>query len=69
MVIDPIGRPVADPASERSHPMRVLVTMKSNHESEAGHLPSPALMAKLGVYNEELERAGILLGGEGIRPS
>ncbi len=49
--------------------MRVLVTMKSSHESEAGHLPSAAVIARMGIYNEELERAGILLGGEGIRPS
>ncbi|MEJ7763682.1 MAG: YciI family protein [Thermomicrobiales bacterium] len=49
--------------------MRVLVTMKSNHESEAGRLPSRALMARMGLYNEELEREGILLSGEGIRPS
>ena len=49
--------------------MRVMVIVKANKESEAGVLPSPELIAKMGKYNEELHKAGILLAADGLRPS
>ena len=49
--------------------MRVMVIVKANKESEAGILPSPELLAKMGKYNEELHKAGILLAMEGLRSS
>ena len=49
--------------------MRVMVIVKANKDSEAGMLPSPELLAKMGKYNEELRNAGILLAGEGLRSS
>jgi hypothetical protein len=49
--------------------MRVMVIVKANKDSEAGMLPSPELLAKMGKYNEELQKAGIMLAGEGLRPS
>ena len=49
--------------------MRVMVIVKANKDSEAGMLPSPELLAKMGKYNEELHKAGILLAGEGLRSS
>jgi hypothetical protein len=49
--------------------MRVMVIVKANKESEAGALPSPELLAKMGKYNEELHKAGILLAADGLRPS
>ena len=49
--------------------MRVMVVVKSCKESEAGILPSPELLAKMGKYNEELRKAGILLAMEGLRSS
>lgn len=49
--------------------MRVMVIVKASKESEAGVLPSPELLAKMGKYNEELQKAGIMLAGDGLRPS
>lgn len=49
--------------------MRVMVVVKASKESEAGILPSPELLAKMGKYNEELQKAGIMLAGEGLRSS
>jgi hypothetical protein len=49
--------------------MRVMVIVKANKDSEAGVLPSPELLAKMGKYNEELQKAGIMLAGEGLRSS
>ena len=49
--------------------MRVMVFVKANPESEAGVLPSTEILTKMGKYNEELVRAGIMLAAEGLRPS
>jgi len=49
--------------------MRVMVIVKANKDSEAGKLPPPELLAKMGKFNEELHKAGLLLAGEGLRPS
>jgi hypothetical protein len=49
--------------------MRVMVIVKANKDSEAGVLPSPELLAKMGKYNEELQKAGILLAAEGLQSS
>lgn len=49
--------------------MRVMVIVKANKDSEAGVLPSPELLARMGKYNEELKKAGLLLAGEGLRSS
>ena len=49
--------------------MRVMVFVKANPESEAGVLPSTEILTKMGKYNEQLVKAGIMLAGEGLRPS
>lgn len=49
--------------------MRVLVIVKASAESEAGVMPSQQLLADMGRFNEELVQAGILLAGEGLKPS
>lgn len=49
--------------------MRFMVMVKATKDSEAGALPSEELLAAMGKYNEELARAGIMLAGEGLRPS
>jgi len=46
-----------------------MVFVKANAESEAGVLPSTEILTKMGKYNEELVKAGIMLAGEGLRPS
>jgi hypothetical protein len=49
--------------------MRVMVIVKATAESEAGIMPSTELFAAMGAYNEELVKAGIMLAGEGLKPS
>jgi hypothetical protein len=36
---------------------------------EAGMMPSPELIAKMGTFNAELVKAGVLLAAEGLHPS
>jgi hypothetical protein len=49
--------------------MRVMVLIKANKDSEAGVLPDEKLLTEMGRYNEELVKAGVMLAGEGLRPS
>jgi hypothetical protein len=49
--------------------MRVMVFVKANEQSEAGVLPSSEIIAAMTKYNEELAKAGVMLAGEGLRPS
>ena len=49
--------------------MRVMVIVKATKDSEAGALPSQELLTAMGKYNEELVKAGIMLAGEGLKPS
>ena len=49
--------------------MRVMVIIKANADSEAGKLPSERLLREMTAYNEELVKAGLMLGGEGLHPS
>ena len=49
--------------------MRVMVLVKATPESEAGEMPSQALLEAMGRFNTELAEAGILRAGEGLRPS
>ena len=49
--------------------MRVMVIVKATKDSEAGAMPSTELLEAMGKYNEQLIGAGIMKGGEGLRPS
>jgi len=49
--------------------MRVMVIVKATKDSEAGVLPSEALLAEMGRFNEELVRAGVMLSAEGLHAS
>ncbi len=49
--------------------MRCMIIVKANANSEAGRMPSTAMLEAMGRYNEELVNAGILLAGEGLHPS
>lgn len=49
--------------------MRVMVMVKATKLSEAGAMPSEAMLAEMGRFNEELAKAGLLLAGEGLHPS
>jgi hypothetical protein len=49
--------------------MRVIVFMKATKESEAGEMPSEALLTEMMAYNEQLVNAGVLESGEGLHPT
>jgi len=49
--------------------MRFMLLLKSDADTEAGKLPSTALLEAMGRYNEELVNAGVLLAGEGLQRS
>lgn len=49
--------------------MRVMVMVKATKDSEAGLMPTAELLEAMGKYNEELGKAGILLAGDGLKPS
>jgi len=49
--------------------MRVMVLVKATKDSEAGLMPSTELFEAMGKFNEELVQAGIMLNGDGLKPS
>jgi hypothetical protein len=49
--------------------MRVMVMVKATEESEAGVMPPTELLEAMGKYNEELIAAGVMMAGEGLKPS
>jgi hypothetical protein len=49
--------------------MKVMVFVKATKDSEAGVMPSQTLLAEMGKFNEQLVKAGVMLAGEGLRPS
>ncbi|WP_372004017.1 YciI family protein [Tistrella mobilis] len=49
--------------------MRVMVLVKATADSEAGIMPSVELFEAMGRFNEELVAAGIMLSGDGLKPS
>jgi hypothetical protein len=65
-----VGRMAMAAASNQGEtPMRVIVFVKATEDSEAGIMPSAELLEAMGKYNEELINAGVMLGGDGLRPS
>ena len=55
--------------------MRVIVFVKATEDSEKGFVPTPEtmemmeMMEAMGRFNDELRNAGILLDGDGLKPS
>ena len=49
--------------------MKVMVMVKASPSSEEGKMPSEALMAAMGEYNEALVAAGIMDSGDGLKPT
>jgi hypothetical protein len=49
--------------------MRFMVMIRATRDSEAGIMPDEKLLADMGRFNEELVKAGVMLAGEGLKPS
>ena len=49
--------------------MRFMIIRKADPQTEAWATPSQALLDAMMAYNEEMIRAGVMLGGDGLKPS
>ena len=52
--------------------MRFMVMVKATKNSESGAAPTPEtleMLAAMGRFNDELEKAGVLLAADGLQPS
>ena len=49
--------------------MRFMIIRKADPQTEAWAKPSKALVDAMMAYNEEMIRAGVMLGGDGLKPS
>ena len=49
--------------------MRVMVLVKATEDSEKGSLPTTEMLEAMGEYNAGLVKAGIMLEGDGLKPS
>ena len=52
--------------------MRVMVLVKATKDSEKGFKKTPeteAMMAAMGKFNDALQKAGVLVTGDGLKPS
>jgi hypothetical protein len=46
-----------------------MIIRKADPQTEAGAMPTPELLDAMQGYNEEMVRAGVMLAGDGLRPS
>jgi hypothetical protein len=49
--------------------MRILGMLKSDASTEAGTPPSKELLERMGAFVEEMAKAGVMLGSNGLHPS
>lgn len=49
--------------------MRFMIIVKATRDSEAGVMPDNDLLAGMGAFHEELQKAGVLIDGSGLQPS
>jgi hypothetical protein len=49
--------------------MRFMIIRKADPSTEAGAKPTQPLVDAMMKYNEEMIRAGVMVGGDGLKPS
>ena len=49
--------------------MRFMVIVKASKDSEAGVMPSTALLTAMGRFNEAMVKASVMVAGEGLHPT
>jgi hypothetical protein len=49
--------------------MRYMMMVRASQRSEAGEMPTEQHLAAMGKYNEELQKAGVLLDLSGLKPT
>jgi hypothetical protein len=53
----------------RRRAMKVMLILKTTPQLEAGEMPDPADAAAMENFNHEMQKAGILLDANGLKPS
>jgi hypothetical protein len=56
-------------ADDEEDDMRVMVIVKATERSEAGEMPTAEELGAMGHFNTQMVDAGIMLAGDGLRPS
>jgi hypothetical protein len=64
-----VTEPLPKPPPRGATTMRFMILVKSSPEAEAGVLPDEAALSEMGRFNEEMEKAGVMLAGEGLEAS
>jgi hypothetical protein len=54
---------------EGDNSMRVMVLVPGDENSEKGVMPDEKGLTEMYKYNEELVKAGVMLGGDGLHPT
>ena len=49
--------------------MRFMIIRKADRDTEASAKPTQALVTAMMKYNEEMVNAGVLIGGDGLKPT
>ena len=49
--------------------MRFMIIRRADEETEAGALPTQALVDAMMRYNEQMMNAGVMTGGDGLQPT
>jgi hypothetical protein len=49
--------------------MRILGLLRADEASEAGEFGDPEIFERMGTFMEEVSKAGVLLGTDGLKPS
>ena len=49
--------------------MRYMMLVRASQRSEAGEMPTEQELGAMGKYNEELQKAGVLLDLSGLKPT
>ena len=49
--------------------MRFMIIRKADANTEAGMMPGEEILEAMATYNEEMVKAGVMLSGDGLKPS
>jgi hypothetical protein len=49
--------------------VKFMILVKATRDSEAGKMPSEALLSEMIGFHEEMAKAGVLVDGSGLHPS